>query len=278
MRTCSKSGLTAAASALVDIVAPGSPVVELYGRNGSDVYDQITRGDGNEIREILHGARTTSGSILELAAGSGRLTLPLARLGRRTVAFDNSERMLEILRGRLSATDTERIITVHGDMADFDLGERFGLVVLGTTSLTLLSPEKRRSCLSHVSRHLDADGVFLVSVFAASDMLSDRATEVAIIPSTTGNDDVFVFTETLHASDGYRDVSIIRFRRAEDGGAPTTTTFVSRVGLVSESDLRAELNDAGLMVQRTVPVKTGADTADHRRLVMLECTRNGARL
>ena len=54
--------------------------------------------------------------MLELACGTGRLTLPLARLGvvEELVALDNSAPFLERLRTRLSSDDP--VTVVEGDM------------------------------------------------------------------------------------------------------------------------------------------------------------------
>ena len=49
---------------------------DLYDDVGSAVYDDLCAADTSEVCEILHLLRGTKGPVLELAAGSGRLTLP----------------------------------------------------------------------------------------------------------------------------------------------------------------------------------------------------------
>src|SRR5687767_9233407 len=67
--------------------------------------------------------------VLDLGCGTGRLTLPLARLGiaAEIVALDRSAPFLERLRGRLAEAGVEGVHVVEGDMrspgaeGEFDL-------------------------------------------------------------------------------------------------------------------------------------------------------------
>ena len=59
---------------------------------------KITANDLTELPEILAAARKTAGPILELAAGSGRITRPLLALGRPLTAVDSSAEMLAMLK------------------------------------------------------------------------------------------------------------------------------------------------------------------------------------
>ncbi len=98
--------------------------------------------------EILAAARKTAGPILELAAGSGRITRALLALGRPLTAVDSSVEMLAILKGKAEdRTFNPRSVPVElveADMSGFDVGGEFGCVVLGASSITLLDPRGRR--------------------------------------------------------------------------------------------------------------------------------------
>ena len=74
--------------------------------------------------------------MLELACGTGRLTLPLARLGviEELVAVDNSPPFLKRLRSRLAG---ERVTVVEGDMQAPPVEGPFDLVAVPFNSLAI---------------------------------------------------------------------------------------------------------------------------------------------
>ncbi|NTW39143.1 MAG: class I SAM-dependent methyltransferase, partial [Cellulomonadaceae bacterium] len=76
----------------------------MYVGRGAELYDEIARVDVTEIRELLHEVRTVRGRVLELAAGSGRLTLPLLAFCHEIVAVDISADLLAILAERAART------------------------------------------------------------------------------------------------------------------------------------------------------------------------------
>lgn len=129
----------------------------------ADLYDAIVQPGPCEAfyREE---ARRWRGPVLELACGTGRLTWPLARDGHEVVGLDASEAMLAAA-WRKAARDGARARFVRGDMRAFDLGRRFGLVVISCNSLAhLTEPRDLRSCLRAVRRHLLPEGVLAFDV------------------------------------------------------------------------------------------------------------------
>lgn len=72
------------------------------------------------------------GPILELGAGSGRVTIALARAGHEVVAVDRMDSMLAQLRTALAKEKPEvraRVRVVRGDLLKVRLKQRFGLVI-----------------------------------------------------------------------------------------------------------------------------------------------------
>jgi SAM-dependent methyltransferase len=113
-------------------------------------------------------------NVLDLACGTGRITFPLAARGRDLfpdfgiVGLDVSRPLLARARERLAeepAGVRSAIRFVEGDMADFDLGERFDLIVVGFNSLMYVRElEGQLSCLKAVRRHLAPGGAFGLDV------------------------------------------------------------------------------------------------------------------
>src|SRR4029078_9921435 len=83
-------------------------------------------------------AQRQAGAILELACGSGQLTVPIAAQGLPVVGLDSSAEMLAAARRRALAAGAG-VAFVEGDMGRFDLGQRFSLIFIARNSLLHLS-------------------------------------------------------------------------------------------------------------------------------------------
>src|SRR5690606_34487847 len=84
-----------------------------------DLYDSSFRERREDVDFFVREAEKVGGSVLELGAGSGRVTIPLARAGVRVTAVDLSPAMLARLESRLReepAEIRERVTTLLGDM------------------------------------------------------------------------------------------------------------------------------------------------------------------
>lgn len=105
------------------------------------------------------------GPVLELACGTGRLSLPLARDGHRVTAIDLSAGMLQEARRKADALGLG-LEWVQGDIRAFDLGRRFRFVFLANNTLChLLTRADFAAFAVSVRRHLEPQGRFLVDVF-----------------------------------------------------------------------------------------------------------------
>ncbi len=110
-----------------------------------------------------------AGAVLELGAGSGRITLPLARAGFHVTAVDSSPDMVEILERRLAAEPAaaRRLVEpVRQDIRRLHLDRLYRLVCLPFNTLLMLSqPHDRQQALDHVREHLAPSGAFAFEVF-----------------------------------------------------------------------------------------------------------------
>src|SRR3954469_10633775 len=131
--------------------------------NDPVLYDRVVRpGPCEALYRDL--ARQTGGPILELACGTGRLTIPLARAGHEVVALDASHAMLRTTQAKAEAEDLG-ITVVQGDMRAFDLGRRFPLVILCCNSLAhLTTNEEVKAGLACVLKHLAPGGQFAFDI------------------------------------------------------------------------------------------------------------------
>ncbi len=103
--------------------------------------------------------------ILELGAGSGRISIPLARRGLQVTALEPSANMLERARSH-AAQENVQIQFVQADARDFALETGFELVIAPFNMLmhlyTLPDQDAALRCIKH---HLEQGGVFAFDLY-----------------------------------------------------------------------------------------------------------------
>ena len=114
-------------------------------------------------------ARDANGPALELGCGTGRILIPSAQAGATMTGLDNSELMLAACQRKVDALPAEvraRIVLKQGDMTDFQLGRRFGLITIPFRAFShLVTVEQQLACLASVRRHLATDALLALDVF-----------------------------------------------------------------------------------------------------------------
>lgn len=98
------------------------------------------------------------GLALDLACGTGRLTIALAKSGLSCVGIDASKSMLERARNK---SEGLAISYRQEDMRDFHLNQTFDLITLaGNAFQALLTDDDQERLLLCVRDHLKPDGIF----------------------------------------------------------------------------------------------------------------------
>ncbi len=139
----------------------------------SDFYDQPDLYDallpaGAEVPFYRELARQQGGQVLELACGTGQLTLPIALDGRPTMGLDQSRAMLDVEQRRADKAGAS-VEFVQGDMRELKLGREFSLIFVARNSLLhLLTTEDLLAAFRAARRHLAPDGVFAFDIFNPS--------------------------------------------------------------------------------------------------------------
>lgn len=114
-------------------------------------------------------ARGAGSGVLELACGTGQVTIPLALAGFEVTGLDLSSLMLDQARRKVAELDPavrDRVHLVEGDMTTFELGREFDAVFIPFRSFQfLLTPDLQRSCLERIHRHLRPGGTFALQMF-----------------------------------------------------------------------------------------------------------------
>lgn len=97
----------------------------------------------------MHSVAGPAGSVLDLGAGVGRIADPLARLGHRVVAVDDSADMLSHVRGA---------VPVKSAIETLRLDERFDVVLLASHLVNTADADLRARLLASVAFHLADHG------------------------------------------------------------------------------------------------------------------------
>lgn len=135
---------------------------ETYGARIAPVYDKLYPDLDPAIPQVLS-ELAAGGKALELGIGTGRVALPLQRVGVEVHGVDISEEMVARLRAKPGG---ERIPVTIGSFAETWEEGQFDLVyVLFNTFFALLTQEEQVRCFQEVARHLLPHGVFVVEAF-----------------------------------------------------------------------------------------------------------------
>lgn len=211
------------------------------------------RADVVFYRELARKRLGEGGRILELGAGSGRVTIPLARAGHEVVAMDSSPAMLAKLRARVAALPAavaKRITVVEGDLRDFELGKKFQLAIAVFNVLEhLYTRVEVDACLRCVAAHLAPDGAFAFDVQMPdlAWLIRDPAKRWAKTRFTDPTTRRAMFYSTNHDYDPVGQIALIRlYYEPVDGKGPTKIVKLSQrkffpaelEGLVAHAGLR----------------------------------------
>jgi SAM-dependent methyltransferase len=135
------------------------------------LYDVDLEDDPGDVDLYLALAARAGGPILELAAGTGRLAIPLAAAGHDVTAVDRDPAMLDRARERARRTGAavaRRIELVEADLLDLALpgAGSYGLAFVALNSLFLLATRADQARAFRVlADHLRPGGLAAVDVW-----------------------------------------------------------------------------------------------------------------
>lgn len=221
---------------------------DMYGQEFSQFYDLFSQdyiGDVAFYQQELLQKQLPHAVVLDLGCGSGRLSLPLARLGHQVDGLDNSASMLELAQHYLakeSDSIRQRVHFALADMTTFNLSKSYDLIVLGCTSLSLLLARSQRQALfAQVRQHLKADGCFMF------DLLNQQQADKHDLwfKETAAGQELAIVGHAY-----YPQLSLFTFNiyRETIGWNGDTTRYIgsSTKALLSRQQLETELAAAGL--------------------------------
>ncbi len=148
-----------------DLVKSGLAVAKQdYRGDQAESYDLMQDWTG-DVDYYLSLAEKHPGPVLELACGTGRVAVPMAQAGHRVWAIDIARDMLEVFYRKLSNLPeaAENLNISCQDVCDFQLDQRFSLIIMPCFSFThLTTAQQRRQMFARAFAHLASSGVLAV--------------------------------------------------------------------------------------------------------------------
>jgi SAM-dependent methyltransferase len=114
-------------------------------------------------------AKRVGGPVLEIACGTGRVLLNIAREGIEIDGVDNSSPMLRVLKARLEREPLgvrDKVKLHEGDMRDFRLKKKYPLVIIPFRPMQhMFTVPDQVSALTTAASHLQENGRLAFDVF-----------------------------------------------------------------------------------------------------------------
>lgn len=222
---------------------------------GAEEYDLENGLDGPDLPHYLALAQEAGGPALDLACGTGYLTIPLARAGLAMTGVDLAGEMLDLARAK---TGDLPIRWVQADCRTLDLGEQFRLITLtGNAFQEFRTRADQEGLLGTVRRHLAPGGLFGFETRypRPTELLTPEALSGAWSPETVWRtfEDEAGRQVTVSTSQRYDAIAqtaeYVIFRRWEEDGHERVVTERSLLRFVYPREMEALLHYNGLAIR-----------------------------
>lgn len=147
-----------------------------YEKNYAKHYDLFNKEKDYEFEArflkdiMIRFDKNTDGlKILNLGCGTGMHDRKLVDLGFKITGMDQSAEMIEIAKQKVPEANY-----IVGDMGDFDLNEKFDVIICMFSSLGYLTEQNKvNSFFESISRHLVEEGLLILDVWNGLGVVKD---------------------------------------------------------------------------------------------------------
>ncbi|HEY2182068.1 MAG TPA: class I SAM-dependent methyltransferase [Solirubrobacteraceae bacterium] len=211
-------------------------------------------------------AERAGGPVLDVGAGTGRVSLALARAGHPVTAVDRDQALLDALAQRAAGIDIE---TVCADARTLDLPTRdYALCVMPMQTVQLLGGAKGRvAFLSGARAHVRPGGLVACAILGDIEPFDCSDGSVGPTPERVSIDGFEYVTSAIRVGQSRRTVSIERERSIIEQPGPVRRAVdvdverdLIELDRVSVAMLRRDARAAGL---RPEPIITVEATDEH---------------
>jgi SAM-dependent methyltransferase len=136
----------------------------------AQIYDPWSRSVTEDVGFYVDEAVASGGPVVELAVGTGRIAIPIARAGITVIGVDASPEMLDVARATATKAGVELFVDLRvGDLSEPPVSERVPLVICPFRSLLHMQDEAAKLGALHAANALlEPDGRLVFDVFAPS--------------------------------------------------------------------------------------------------------------
>lgn len=134
------------------------------------LYDPWSASVTEDVDFYVEEARAAGGPVVELAVGTGRIAVPIARAGVRVIGVDESAEMLAVARAYAEREGVSPLVDLRqGDLREPPVGGRVPLVVIPFRSLLHMpDDDEKLRALTAAGSLLEPGGRLVFDVFAPS--------------------------------------------------------------------------------------------------------------
>nr|WP_144928976.1 class I SAM-dependent methyltransferase [Paenibacillus bovis] len=159
------------------------------------LYDKESDTYLPEVPFLLKWTSYKQGTIIDLACGTGRTTIPIAKAGYKLLGVDIHKGMLDAARNK-SVSLGLNIEWIEQDCTNLNLNVKSSLIYsVGNSFQHFLTNDAQDALLSSVNKHLHDDGVFIFGTrFPSAEELLQPCTEEYWRTYKDGHYTVDVFT------------------------------------------------------------------------------------
>jgi SAM-dependent methyltransferase len=198
-------------------------------------------------------AAETGGPVLDIGAGTGRVTLDLAAQGVAVVALDTDAALLAALEHRARGL---AVTTVVADARSFAVAQRFALIVVPMQTLQLLGGSRGRAAFLRCAyAHLQPGGLVAAALADAMDCFDDEH-DAPPPPDAREVGETRYASQLLAVVDDGGRAALHRRREITGPSAPADAEdVVVRLDRISADEVAAEALRLGFLAepQRRVP-------------------------
>ncbi len=223
-----------------DLIAPFYDIEHMHFTEDLDLYSNF--------------AELCGGKILELACGSGRLLLPLAREGYALTGVDTSAAMLERARQHLQAEElTAQCKLFQQDISTLHLEQKFRLAFIALGSFGHITVRKdQQRALASVRTHLSPGATFIIDISNADARYMENLTGQVLHQGTWQIEEDRRLTHFISPASATQQhlLELTHFyEQYRQGESIQRTTITTKLYLFERNEIELLLEQAGFVIK-----------------------------
>ena len=237
-----------------------------------DIEHQQFNEDLDMYRDF---AALSTGPLLELACGSGRLLIPLALDGYTITGVDTSAKMLSLARERVQQANlTSRVTLVQQDMSALQLSQKFSFAFVALGSFAHLTSRKtQQQALVAIRKHLTTGGTFIVDISNGDARYMENLSGQLLHQGTWRRDDGTILTHLVSPASSQTShlLELTHFYDQHQQHGPVNRTVITtHLYLFERTEMELLLEQAGFVIKDVYgDHNLGPFTLESQRMIVI---------